>query len=52
MTRKYNELIDEKTGQVTYWYVENGFKISFIADPANLEYQAYLNSLESDSDSE
>jgi hypothetical protein len=27
----------------TIWYEENGFRISFKADEANSEYQAYLN---------
>jgi len=44
MKRKYNQIVDEKTGEITYWYVENGFKISFVADPLNTEYQAYLAS--------
>jgi uncharacterized membrane protein len=25
------------------WYEENGFRVSFIPDPANSDYQAYLN---------
>jgi hypothetical protein len=24
------------------WYEENGFRISFMPDPANSDYQAYL----------
>jgi hypothetical protein len=43
MTRKYNELIDTVTGATIYWYEENGFRVSFPADPANSDYQAYLN---------
>ena len=43
MTREYNELIDTVTGDTIYWYEENGFRVSFPADPANSDYQAYLN---------
>lgn len=25
------------------WYEENGVRVSFMADPANSDYQAYLN---------
>jgi hypothetical protein len=25
------------------WYEENGVRYSFLADPANSDYQAYLN---------
>ena len=28
------------------WYEENGFRYSFMPDPANSDYQAYLASLE------
>jgi uncharacterized iron-regulated protein len=45
MKRKYNQIIDEVSGQVVYWYLENGFKISFVADSANSDYQAYLEDL-------
>jgi len=38
MTRQYTI---EENG--TIWYEENGFRISFLPDPANAEYQAYLN---------
>jgi hypothetical protein len=44
MKRKYNKIVDESLGQEVIWYVENGFKISFVADPLNTEYQAYLAS--------
>jgi hypothetical protein len=30
-------------GSEVIWYEENGVRYSFIADPANSEYQAYLN---------
>jgi hypothetical protein len=29
-------------GQEVIWYEENGFRFSFVADPANPDYQAYL----------
>jgi len=38
MTRKY---IEEENG--TIWYEENGFRVSFVKDEANSEYQEYLN---------
>lgn len=28
------------------WYEENGFRVSFMPDPANSDYQAYLNPVE------
>jgi hypothetical protein len=40
MTRKYN--IDNSMGQEIIWYEENNVRYSFIADPGNLDYQAYL----------
>ena len=40
MSPKYN-VIELETGNVI-WYEENGFRISFTADPANSDYQAYL----------
>jgi hypothetical protein len=43
MTRKYNEIIDEITGKKVFWYEENGVRYSFPEDPANSDYQAYLN---------
>jgi hypothetical protein len=36
----------EVTGSI--WYEENGFRISFMPDPANSDYQAYLKSLEAE----
>ena len=39
MTKQYN--VDEATGAI--WYEENGVRVSFTADPANSDYQAYLN---------
>ena len=30
------------SGNTVYFYELNGFKISFIADPDNTDYQAYL----------
>jgi hypothetical protein len=38
MTRKYTV---EENGII--WYEENGFRVSFMADPANPDYQEYLN---------
>ena len=43
MTRKYNEITDEITGKKVFWYEENGVRYSFPADPANSDYQAYLD---------
>ncbi len=43
MTRKYNVITDELTGQEVIWYEENGVRVSFMADPANSDYQRYLN---------
>ena len=40
MTRKYN--IDNTMGQDIIWYEEDDIRYSFIADPANSDYQAYL----------
>ncbi len=40
MTRKYN--VKNVMGQETIWYEEDGFRVSFTADPANKDYQAYL----------
>ena len=41
MTRKYNV---EKTDRGTIiWYEENGYIYSFGEDPANSDYQRYLN---------
>ena len=43
MPREYNEIIDEITGKKVIWYEENGFRFSFPEDPANSDYQRYLN---------
>jgi hypothetical protein len=41
MTRQYNvEIVRDKE---VIWYEENGVRVSFMADPANAEYQRYLN---------
>jgi hypothetical protein len=42
MTIEYNV---ETTflGSEIIWYEKDGFKYSFTADPANSDYQAYLN---------
>jgi len=42
MNRQYN--VDEVTGVI--WYEENGFRYSFMPDPANSDYQRYLRWLE------
>jgi hypothetical protein len=31
------------TGQEVIWYEKDGVRYSFIADPANSDYQRYLN---------
>lgn len=41
MTRKYN-VETNLFGQEVIWYEENGVTVSFNADPANSDYQAYL----------
>lgn len=41
MSREYTV---EENGVI--WYEEDGFRYSFIADPSNADYQAYLASLE------
>jgi hypothetical protein len=33
-------------GQEIIWYEEDGFRVSFFADPEHPEYQAYLASLD------
>jgi hypothetical protein len=38
MTRQYTV---EENGVI--WYEENGVRVSFSADPANSDYQRYLN---------
>ena len=40
MTREYN--VEIYRDREVIWYEENGFRVSFMADPANSEYQAYL----------
>lgn len=42
MKKQYN--IDETYG--TIWYEEDGVRYSFMPDPANSDYQAYLKSLD------
>lgn len=44
MPREYN--VEEIMSQTVIWYEENGNRVSFIEDPANSDYQAYLASLE------
>ena len=39
--RKYN--VENLMGQDVIWYEENGVRVSFMADPANPDYQRYLN---------
>jgi hypothetical protein len=41
MTKEYN--IENVMGQEIIWYEENGLRVSFPADPANSDYQRYLN---------
>lgn len=38
MTKQYTV---EDNGVI--WYEENGFRVSFMPDPANSDYQAYLD---------
>ena len=38
MTKQYTV---EENGVI--WYEENGVRVSFMADEANADYQAYLN---------
>jgi hypothetical protein len=42
--RTYNKDTN-KVGQEIIWYEEDGYRISFVANPANSDYQAYLKSL-------
>ena len=42
MTKQYNVITDDR-GNTTIWYDEDGVRVSFSADPANSDYQAYLN---------
>jgi hypothetical protein len=39
--RNYNT--EEIMGKTIIWYEEDGVRYSFIADPANSDYQRYLN---------
>jgi hypothetical protein len=41
MTRQYN--VETYRDKEVVWYEENGVRVSFMADPANTEYQRYLN---------
>ena len=41
MTKQYN--VEDLNGETVIWYEENGFRYSFTTDPANSDYQAYLN---------
>ena len=41
MTKQYN--VEDLNGETVIWYEENGVRYSFTADPANSDYQAYLN---------
>ena len=41
MTREYN--VEETDFGQVIWYEENGVRYSFTADPANSDYQAYLD---------
>jgi hypothetical protein len=41
MTKEYN--IENVMGQAIIWFEENGVRYSFTADPANSDYQRYLN---------
>jgi hypothetical protein len=45
MYKKYNTEINI-SGQEIIWYEENGFRYSFVKDPANSDYQRYLRWLE------
>lgn len=41
MTIKYN--VETMDGETVIWYEENGHRYSFGVDPANSDYQRYLN---------
>ena len=41
MEKQYT--VEEFNCQTTIWYEENGVRYSFPADPANSDYQRYLN---------
>jgi hypothetical protein len=42
MTKQYNVELNEQGSEII-WYEENGMRVSFMADPTNSDYQAYLN---------
>ena len=46
MKKEYTVKIDNKTGKEIISYTEDGVLYSFIADPANSDYQAYLKNLD------
>jgi hypothetical protein len=41
MTKQYN--VETYRDREVIWYEENGVRYSFAADPANSDYQEYLN---------
>lgn len=41
MKKQYN--VEEFNGQKSFWYEEDGMRISFLENPESSEYQAYLN---------
>ena len=41
MTRQYN--VETYRDKEVVWYEENGVRVSFMANPANSDYQRYLN---------
>ena len=41
MTRQYN--VETYRDKEVIWYEENGVRVSFTANPANSDYQRYLN---------
>lgn len=41
MTRQYN--VEETDFGQVIWYEENGVRYSFMPDPTNSDYQAYLD---------
>jgi hypothetical protein len=43
MEKEYNT--QETPHGLIIWYEENGFRFSFTEDPANSDYQEYLESL-------
>ena len=42
MIKKYNVEKDEQGNEIV-WYEDNGVRVSFTANPANADYQEYLN---------